>query len=194
VAGGWRAPGETREVCGDPRSWFVTVKHHLLLRHRCILPSQGQRSLPSLCRWSLAPQAGGAGPGPRRVGGNGSSLCASAPCPVTAPKPVLGYGGCAVSSDRTSLAAALQRHVSLAELMLQAVSRVPESLSEPCTPTSFGLFQTQEYPGWVGQVGSHWVGLPGLDARGVLPSCQAGISPLHVPPLCSAALPGASLV
>lgn len=47
-----------------------------------------------------APQADDTCPRPRRAGGNGSSLCLSSPCPVTAPKPVSGYWGCAVSSDR----------------------------------------------------------------------------------------------
>lgn len=102
----------------------MTVKHNLLLCHRCILAGHGQHPLPSTRRWltgaagtggvslPAAPQADDTCPGPHQAGGNGSPLCVSAPCPVTAPKPVLGYRGCAVSSDRASQTAAVQHHGS----------------------------------------------------------------------------------
>lgn len=68
--------------------------------------------LPTESPLPMAPQADDTCPGPRQAGRNGSSLCVGAQCPVTAPKPFLGYGGRAVSSDRTLQAAAVQHLVS----------------------------------------------------------------------------------
>lgn len=90
----------------------MTITHNLLLYQQCILPSQRQRPVPSLCRWSLrSPRL----PGRRFLaraglgGGSCSPLCVGARVllPHRSPSWVTGPQ-CQVIAPRRLFALSLQ--------------------------------------------------------------------------------------
>lgn len=101
AAGPVRSEGRSVETS---RSWFVTLNitysftiSVLCLARASVLCQACGGSWVQLALVAsplpATPQADDTCPGPNRAGRNGSSLCVSALCPVTAPKPFLGSGG-----------------------------------------------------------------------------------------------------